>query len=37
MSIARIVGVDLEQEIVDKVEFNKNRTYKKGTYRLPKD
>ena len=33
MSMARIVGQDLEQAIVDKVEFNKNRTYKAGTYR----
>jgi len=33
MSIARIIGKDLEQAIVNKVEYNKNRTYKKGTYR----
>lgn len=34
MSIARITGQDLEQAIVDKVEYNKNRTYKAGTFRL---
>ena len=34
MSIARIVKVDLEQEIVDKVEYIKTRTYKAGTFRI---
>ena len=34
MSVARIAGIDLEKEIVDKVEYNKNRSYKPGTFRL---
>lgn len=34
MSIARITGQNLEQAIVDKVEYNKNRTYKAGTFRI---
>lgn len=34
MSLARITGTDLEKAITTKVEFNKNRTYKEGTYRI---
>lgn len=34
MSAARMSGIDLEKEIVDKIEFNKNRTYKEGTFRI---
>lgn len=35
MSIARIIEADLEVEIVEKIEYNKNRSYKPGTFRLP--
>lgn len=34
ISIARMKGIDLEKSIVDKIEYNKNRSYKKGTFRI---
>lgn len=34
ISIARIINIDLEKSIIDKVEYNKNRTHKKGTVTL---
>ena len=34
ISIARIQGIDLEKAIINKVEYNKNRSYKAGTFRL---
>lgn len=33
MSLARMKGIDLEKEILQKIEYNKNRSYKAGTYR----
>lgn len=34
ISIARIIGEDLEKEILNKVEYNKTRQYKPETYRI---
>ena len=31
ISIARIIGADIEKEIQDKIEYNKIRTHKPGT------
>lgn len=37
ISMARITGVDLEKEVNEKVEYNKTRTHKKGTFTLKED
>jgi len=31
ISLARISGIDIEKAIEEKIEYNKNRTHKKGT------
>lgn len=32
INMAAMAGIDLEKAILDKIEYNKTRTYKKGTF-----
>jgi len=34
IAVAKIEEIDLEQEIVDKINYNETRKYKPGTFRL---